>query len=193
MFRCIGSNQARRPALLHFATVCSSWVIINRGTSQRSDGEPLGPNGGESARHYVRAANVMVARVSLLMIFALCLGHDVILEQPSSSLMFKHPRVCSKRCGGRVCLTWAAGRKPFCRWVLCIAFMFLYLSLCCITLRFRLSASAALVKQLPDSSDPGPKAQPPVYECGKLNTQVRQTTVAHARCYSWLNLPPLVL
>ncbi len=75
-------------AVVHFATVCSSWVLINRATSQRSDANPLG-----GSRPYVLRANVMVARTALLMLAAVCLDLHCILEQPASSLMFKHPRI----------------------------------------------------------------------------------------------------
>ena len=34
----------------------------------------------------------MASRVALLMLFAMCLGLDVITEQPGSSLMFQHHR-----------------------------------------------------------------------------------------------------
>jgi hypothetical protein len=46
----------------------------------------------------------MVSRVSLLMLLAICLSLDVVLEQPGSSLMFRHPRVeqivALSACGG---------------------------------------------------------------------------------------------
>jgi hypothetical protein len=80
--------QARAGALVHFATVCSSWVMINRGTSKRSSCNPLG-----CSHPYVVHANVMVSRTGLLMLLALCLNLHVILEQPASSLMFLHPRI----------------------------------------------------------------------------------------------------
>jgi hypothetical protein len=80
--------QVRGRGILHFATVCSSWVMINRSTSGRSPYCPL----GDTAHQYVRDANVMVSRSMLLALFGLALGHDWALEQPSSSLMFFHPR-----------------------------------------------------------------------------------------------------
>ena len=76
--------------MVHFATVCSSWVLINRGTSKRTETNVLG---GPRPRHYVRLANVMVSRTALVMLFAICMNLDVILEQPGSSLMFKHFRI----------------------------------------------------------------------------------------------------
>jgi hypothetical protein len=80
--------EAKEKAVLHFATVCSSWVSINRGTSGRSAWCPLG-----RAHPYVLRANTMVSRSAFLMLLGLCLGIDVVLEQPSSSIMFLHPRI----------------------------------------------------------------------------------------------------
>jgi hypothetical protein len=149
-------HQAHELAICHFATVCSSWVLINRSTSRRSITNVLG---GPRPRPYVRLANRMVSRACLVMLIAdsepercpytmcraawvvqdqgralytdtlpgprpgniytecpalirsntlqaaphivygytsgseVCLNLDVILEQPGSSLMCKHPRV----------------------------------------------------------------------------------------------------
>jgi hypothetical protein len=80
--------QVRGRGILHFATVCSSWVMINRSTSGRSPYWPL----GDTSHQYVRDANTMVSRTVLLALFGLALGFDWALEQPSSSLMFFHPR-----------------------------------------------------------------------------------------------------
>jgi hypothetical protein len=82
------ASQAKERAVLHFATVCSSWVCINRATSGRSSWCPLG-----GPRPYVLRANTMVSRTAFLMLLGLCLGIDVVLEQPSSSIMFLHPRI----------------------------------------------------------------------------------------------------
>ena len=71
-----------------FAVVCSSWTWMNRGTSQRSQLSPL----GNTAHEYVRRANLMTARVILLMRLALACGQACVLENPASSLIEFHPR-----------------------------------------------------------------------------------------------------
>ncbi len=81
-------SQAKEKAVLHFTTVCSSWVSINRGTSGRSAWCPLG-----RPHPYVLRANTMVSRSAFLMLLGLCLGIDVVLEQPSSCIMCLHPRM----------------------------------------------------------------------------------------------------
>ena len=83
LFRC------KVAAILHFATVCSSWVTINRHTSGRSAMVPLGRQG----RPYVAAANTMVSRMCMLIMIGACLGLDWVLEQPISSVMKYHPRM----------------------------------------------------------------------------------------------------
>ena len=75
--------------IAHWATVCSSWVTINRGTSQRSPDNVL----GNERYEYIRLANIMVSRTALAILFGLCFGVHFVLEQPLSSLMFSHPRV----------------------------------------------------------------------------------------------------
>ena len=87
-------------AVHHYATVCSSWVTINRGTSGRCLSRPL----GRAELPYVARANIMVARASLLMLLGVCTGVGFILEQPMTSLMGEHPRMVQLRrlaeCGG---------------------------------------------------------------------------------------------
>jgi hypothetical protein len=85
----LSRHQAHHGAVAHFAPVCSSWVTINRGTSKRS---PTNVLGGPRPHPYVRNANIMASRTAFLMLLAICLGLDVVLEQPGSSLMFQHPR-----------------------------------------------------------------------------------------------------
>ena len=68
--------------------MCSSWVTLNRATSGRRAHNPLGYN-----KPYVRDANVMVSRMSMLIMFGLCLGVEWVLEQPLSSIMVCHPRM----------------------------------------------------------------------------------------------------
>ena len=73
--------------LAWLGTVCSTWVLMSRGSTGRSPSAPLGNTLFES----VANANMMVARSALLI--ALCYIKNVAwcLEQPSSSLMEMHP------------------------------------------------------------------------------------------------------
>ena len=69
------------------AIVCSTWVYMNSGTSRRCRGRPLG---AQSVRS-VHAANVMVARMVLLLLLLHAVGMFFLVEQPRGSLMEKHP------------------------------------------------------------------------------------------------------
>jgi len=71
----------------HHAPVCSSWVWVSRGSTGRSSGTPLGNQQYQS----VRDANVMTARVMILCLLAAAKGCWFTIEQPSSSLMERHP------------------------------------------------------------------------------------------------------
>lgn len=70
------------------APVCSSWVWLNRATSGRKNYDPNGAD-----HEYVRLANIMVARVAMLIWLAHGLGHIWVLEQPQSSIMEMHKRM----------------------------------------------------------------------------------------------------
>ena len=69
------------------APVCSTWVWINRATSKRSTTSPLGDVSVPS----VKAGNIMVARVILLLMICHAKGIWWVLEQPLSSIMEMHP------------------------------------------------------------------------------------------------------
>ncbi len=71
------------------APVCSSWTFLNRGTSGRHRSMPLGRF---CLHEYVREANVMVSRCTLLAWAALAVGAFYCLEQPAGSLLQYHPR-----------------------------------------------------------------------------------------------------
>lgn len=75
--------------LLWLATVCSTWVFICLGTSQRTKLNPL----GRQELPCVASANLMVSRSVLLMRLCAAKGGTWILEQPMSSLMIYHPRL----------------------------------------------------------------------------------------------------
>jgi len=75
--------------LLWLAPPCSSWVWISRGTNKRSVHNPLGDEGQSS----VRFNNRLVSRLVVLLKLARYLGVFWIIEQPSSSLLFEHPKL----------------------------------------------------------------------------------------------------
>ena len=74
--------------LLHWATVCSSWVYLNLGTSHRVCYNPLGTNAGS-----VRDGNIMVSRMCFLILFSVVRKVHWLLEQPLSSKMQEHPKM----------------------------------------------------------------------------------------------------
>ena len=79
----------RADGLLWAAPPCSSWVWLSRGSSGRSAQNPM----GSQKYANVRLANQQVARVALLILIAAVLHNArVMVEQPVSSLLAKHPR-----------------------------------------------------------------------------------------------------
>ena len=68
---------------LWFATVCSSWVWMCRGTSERSRGDIYGRPGSRSCYE----GNMQAARSALLMLLGASRRIWWTLEQPASSLM----------------------------------------------------------------------------------------------------------
>ena len=78
----------RGQGLLWLAPVCSTWVFMSSGSTQRSRIDPL----GDTSLRCVREANVMYARCILLCWLADALGVTYILEQPVSSVMHYAPR-----------------------------------------------------------------------------------------------------
>ena len=78
-----------RGAFSMLATVCSTWVFLNRATSGRSIWKPLGNENHGS----VRAANVMVSRVALLQYVLEAKRVFWLWEQPASSIQIEHDRM----------------------------------------------------------------------------------------------------
>ena len=75
--------------LLWLAPPCSSWVFMSRGSTHRTHESPL----GNLAFEKVRAANMQVSRVVLLVLMAMLLHNAIWLgEQPLSSLLPLHHR-----------------------------------------------------------------------------------------------------
>lgn len=75
--------------LLWAGTPCSTWVFLARGSTGRSQGHPLGREDTRS----VSDANLVVSRVALLILLAVARGASWIVEQPTTSLMPRHPRM----------------------------------------------------------------------------------------------------
>lgn len=78
-----------RGAFCMLAPVCASWVFMSRGTTKRCQTYPL----GDESVQCVRAGNLMVARVALMIRLLHSKGVVWVLEQPSSSLLMHHPRM----------------------------------------------------------------------------------------------------
>lgn len=79
--------RLRPGSLLWMGIVCSSWVWISRSSTGRDAACVLG-----NASQTVRTANTMVSRAVILIYVAAAKGIVVVLEQPSSSLLYLHPR-----------------------------------------------------------------------------------------------------
>lgn len=76
----------KRSGLLWLAPPCSTWVWLSRHSTKRSRACPLG-----AGATCTTEANLLVTRVSVLILLAWKLGIDVLVEQPQSSLMWEHP------------------------------------------------------------------------------------------------------
>lgn len=73
--------------LVHLATVCTSFTLVNSGTHRRTLSQPL----GRSDLAYVDLGTCLASRSSLLALLAWALGGTFILEQPRASLMTALP------------------------------------------------------------------------------------------------------
>ena len=73
--------------LCWLGTVCSSWVVVSRGSTGRSPAFVL----GDQRHPSVQQANAMATRSALLCMICYVRGIAFILEQPSSSLMLDLP------------------------------------------------------------------------------------------------------
>ena len=84
--------------LQHWATVCSTWIWMAWNNCGRSPSTPMGRRVPSTLQ-----GNCMVSRMCLVALLLLAKKVAFILEQPSSSLMFKHARLLA---------------EPFCRFYL---------------------------------------------------------------------------
>jgi len=76
-------------ALSLWAPDCGSWGIPCRGTSMRSEINPC----GFEMYEFVSKANLMVSRMTLALILVVSRTCFFLVEQPSQSLLHKHPRI----------------------------------------------------------------------------------------------------
>ena len=89
-------------SLTPWGTLCSSWVWMSRSVTQRSSKDVL----GDTSRLCVRQGNLMVSRMCLIWFIVRMRESLYLLEQPSSSMMFDHPRVSERRALGGTTRTW---------------------------------------------------------------------------------------
>ncbi|CAK9060357.1 Uncharacterized protein SCF082_LOCUS31802 [Durusdinium trenchii] len=81
---CVQDNH-----VIVIAVVCSSFVSISRGSVGRSYLNPLGfPDCAAT-----KIGNLLASRLALLLYLIASRGGVWVVEQPSSSLLFRHPRL----------------------------------------------------------------------------------------------------
>ncbi|CAE7839921.1 unnamed protein product [Symbiodinium sp. CCMP2592] len=69
--------------------LCSSWVDVSRGSTRRTWCNPMGHTEFPS----VARGNLMASRCALLCLVIVATGGNFIVEQPASSLLFRHDRM----------------------------------------------------------------------------------------------------
>ena len=74
----------------HWAPVCSTWIWVSRHNCGRSE---LCVLGSEPRTPGVHVANTQVSRVAFCFLLLIAMSGTFVLEQPSSSLMCRHPRM----------------------------------------------------------------------------------------------------
>ena len=77
--------------MVWFAPPCSTWVWMSRASTKRSD-NAKGPAGDESNPNVYRQ-NCLVGRICYMIALCYHLGINFVIEQPSSSVMFKYSRM----------------------------------------------------------------------------------------------------
>ena len=87
----IALMKVKTSGLAVLAPVCASFSSMSRYQSKRSPRTPL----GDDTRLWVKEANVMAARVVLLLWLAQALQIPYIVEQPGGSLLSAFPRFVS--------------------------------------------------------------------------------------------------
>ena len=76
-------------SLSHWATVCSTWVFLSRGSTMRTPRDPEAQEWAETHLS-VAAANTMCCRVTVFLVLLQCLGVDWVHEQPLAKLADLH-------------------------------------------------------------------------------------------------------
>ena len=88
---CTALQYCRRlcptTGILWLGTVCSTWIFLSRDSTMRTDTDAR----GDVSRRCVRAGNKQAARSALILVIAFARKLAFVLEQPGSSLLFKHP------------------------------------------------------------------------------------------------------
>ena len=81
--------------MVWLGVLCATWVSICRGTTMRAFLRPL----GREELRCVQEGNQMGAVTALVCLLIFALSGDFCVEQPCSSLLFRHPRLqwlCSR-------------------------------------------------------------------------------------------------
>ena len=81
------ANRIKEDGLLWQGTVCSSFIWLARATTSRTW---LLPRGDENVEA-VWKGNIMAARTALLIVWAYARNLSFVVEQPHSSLLWRHP------------------------------------------------------------------------------------------------------
>lgn len=81
--------NVKRGGLMAAGILCSSWSIVNRGTSGRTEQAPLGREHFPS----VSRGNLMVSRMALILYLCIYRGIHWLVENPEQSLIWFHPRL----------------------------------------------------------------------------------------------------
>ena len=83
----LATRMKRCKSVSTWGTVCSTWIYLSRAATGRSSVRPL----GWEEREPVRAGNVQVCRMTLLLLFLYCTSRHWLLEQPGTSVMKRAP------------------------------------------------------------------------------------------------------
>ncbi len=84
------NHRLEEDGCAHWGIVCSSWVFLSRGVTQRVDHSFAKMRGDERIK-IVREGNVMAARQVLLLVFLMAKAVWWLTEQPSSTVLHRSP------------------------------------------------------------------------------------------------------
>lgn len=74
-------------AIVWLGTVCSTWIFMSRNSTMRTHLNPQ----GDTQRRCVRNGNRQAARSALIIAWCVARCMGFVLEQPASSLLWRHP------------------------------------------------------------------------------------------------------